>query len=90
MIPMQPFVSGGVVHFNNPEYDGAYDMELSSCTGGMVGAHVTVGCKRVSFSGSIDYISASSDITNTGWEELSDDEFDLSGVAGQFGVIVRL
>lgn len=80
----------GVIHFGDPEYNESRNMELSSCTGGMVGLCATIGNRRVAFSGSIDYISASGDITSTDSTPLSDDEYDLSGVAAQLGVLVRL
>lgn len=90
VVTLGPHIS--VVSFD-PTWEGELsdsdDVELSECTGFMPGLCLTAGGKIVSFSLSLDYLSASFDVeTHNGWRA-NDDSLDMSGLSLNLGVLLR-
>lgn len=77
-----------VVYFD-PKWKGDTGVELKETIGFMVGPAFTVGKKAVSFSASLDYIHLPVDVDKQSGVYTNDDEFDLSGIALQLGIIFR-
>ena len=86
LVTLGPHAS--VIYFD-PEWEGDTDIELETTVGYMFGACFTVGKKIVSFSASLDYVYLPVDVDAPGGTVTSDDEFDLSGIALQLGVLFR-
>jgi len=78
----------GVIYFD-PEWKGDTDIKLEETVGYMFGACFTVGKKMVSFSASLDYVYLPVDVDAPAGTVTSDDEFDLSGIALQLGILFR-
>ena len=65
------------------------DVELEETVGFMFGPCFTIGKKLISFSASLDYVYLPVDVKEKRNIVTSDDEFDLSGIALQLGVLFR-
>lgn len=73
----------------DPDYDGDGNAELDGNVGFLGGICFTVGGKRLSFAGSVDYLYAEFDVdTANGWAASSDD-VSLSGIMVQLGILMR-
>ncbi len=72
----------------DPEWSGGADISLSPASGFMVGIAYTIGSKKMSFAGSLDYLNASFDVESPGIS-LNGNSLDISGAALKFGMIFR-
>jgi hypothetical protein len=64
-------------------------VEFSDTWGYSVGVGFTVGVKAISFSLSVDYLSASFDVEPKASVSTNEGELDISGMAIQLGILCR-
>jgi len=75
----------GLVHFPDPEWLENDDLDFDSDTGFLVGLMLEMGDK-IKYLVSIDVIDVSFNVDDRAPGVMSDDKFDLTGLAFQFGV----
>jgi hypothetical protein len=80
----------GIISFSDLEWVGDADITFSDADGTIIGIVTTLDFSSVFLMLSIDYVSATFDVeqTGSGWTT-SDNELDMSGTAIQFGVGFR-
>ncbi len=79
----------GLIYFGEPLWFSTPRVEFSDAWGYSAGLGFTVGVKAISFSLSVDYLSASFDVEPKASVLTNDDDLDISGIAIQLGILCR-
>ncbi|NIQ74821.1 MAG: hypothetical protein GWN80_04685 [Gammaproteobacteria bacterium] len=75
----------GLIFHPDPNWSEDDNLDFDSATGFILGAHATLG-DRVKYFVSVDLVDTTFDFSLSEGSAASDDDFDLTGIAVQFGV----
>jgi hypothetical protein len=80
----------GVIHFNEPEWQGIAQVKFSDSDGFLAGGAFTAGTDKISFYLSVEYMDIDPlDVTTSGGWQANSNELDLSGTMVNLGVKFR-